>query len=477
MCAALYGGLSASAFAQDSPDRVTTAFEEGNPFDVNVGIDYDFKYHSSSIRREWIHKSRRTLARDLVYRQLRHSIVPSIEVGLFRGLAFYAKLPVVVSDQRDYRFDRNSRKACVDPGQANAETPATCVDKTNSSTLRDGIVPLGGFSASRKGGPFLAYPSADTRTIFRGPNRHGIDQLHLGLKYAVIRQDKQNYFPTWLVAFESRVGIGQEQRMSKTIVAPSSNSFVGRKVHEFGLWTSVHRRFRFIEPHATAYARWAVASKDSAIGRINSPGTPSPGPQNHLGVSVGALIIPWVQPAKNLRFALDLRANLDYVGRGYAYSPAWELLADSPALVASKDPSASRCSVTSALQFATLNPANPSDYLRAANAGTAGGNCVAYSGVTRVDAYASMGGSLSFRLQLGPWAELSLGTTLYGTTQHMISGDSMGIPGVSGNPNLVELDSLDINAHRRDVIDRPGRRYAADDIFTARAHARLRLTF
>lgn len=471
-------GCIAQAQAQHSPDRVVTAFEKDNPFDVHLGVDYAFRYHAAALRREWVHQGRRVLARDLVYRSFRHSLVPRIEIGLFRGLAVYAELPVVLKDERDYRFDRSSKKGCVEPSQAQAGTPATCVNKTNSTTLRDGIIPNAGFSAERQGGPFLAYPNADTHTIFRAPIRKGIDQLHLGLKYAILEQSKITAFPTWIVAFESRLGIGAEQAMKRTMAdTPASNAFVGRKIHEFGLWTSVHRRYRYIQPYANGYARWSIAAKKSAMGRINAPGTPNPGPQNKMGVSMGAMIVPWVQPEKKLRFAIELQGNLDYIGRGHAYAQGWELFADSPALIGSKNPAGAACSVAAALQFAGLNPSNPSDYLQTVNNQTPGANCVAFSGITKVAAHASLGGTLNLRLNLGPWAELSIGSTLSSTTQHLISGETLGVPNVAGDPNLIDLGTLDVNPQRRDVIDRPGRRYAADDIFTARAHANLRVTF
>lgn len=468
----------ASARAQHSADRVVTAFEKDNPFDVHIGVDYAFRYHGAALRREWVHEGRRVLARDLLYRSFRHSLIPTIEVGLFRGLAFYAQLPVVLRDERDYRFDRSSKKGCVDPGQAQAGTPATCVNKTNSTTLRDGIIPNAGFSAERQGGPFLAYPSSDAHTIFRAPIRRGIDQLHLGLKYAILRQSKISAFPTWILGFESRIGVGAEQTMRRTIEdIPASNNFVGRKIHEFGFWTSVHRRYRFIQPFANGYARWSVAAKKSAFGRINAPGTPSPGPQNRMGMSMGAMIVPWVQPEKKLRFAIELQGNLDYVGRGHAYAQGWEIFSDSPALVGTRDPSGTPCPVAAALEFAGLNPGNPSDYLGAVNRINDNQNCAAFSGVTKVAAHASLGGTLNLRLNLGPWAELSIGSTLSSTTQHLITGESLGVPDVAGDPNLIDLGTLDMNPQRRDVIDRPGRRYAVDDVLTARAHASLRVTF
>lgn len=289
----IMASLATPVRAQHNVDQVVTAFEPDNAFDIHASVNYEFGYYAAAIRRDWVQEGRRVLARDLLHRHLRHSLTPRLEIGLFRGLAVYAELPVILQDQRDYRFDRSSPNGCINPNQASTDRPATCVDKTNSSTLRDGIVPTSGFSANRQGGPFMAYPKANADVIFRGPNRHGIDQLHLGIKYAILRQSKQPAFPTWLLAFESRLGIGAEQTMQRHLNnPPASNARVGRRIHEFGFWTSIHRYYRFIQPYASAYARWSVAAKSSALGRINFPGTPTRGPQNKMGLHMGAIVVP-----------------------------------------------------------------------------------------------------------------------------------------------------------------------------------------
>src|SRR5690606_27599292 len=102
-------------------------------------------------------------------------------------------------------------------------------------------------------------------------------------------------------------------------------------------------------------------------------------PQSTAGITVGTEIVPWERKAKDLKVAIQLQgsATLHYGGRGY--SEIWELLADSPALVGSYDPTTQRldangnptnpafCNREAALDFARANPGDPG-YLQAGGA-------------------------------------------------------------------------------------------------------------
>src|SRR5687767_5649186 len=78
--------------------RVATSFEEDNRFDIHLGLAYSFNYKSAAILREWnsgaATDDQNRLVKDLIYRQQRHLLTPSIEIGLWHDLAVYMALPV-----------------------------------------------------------------------------------------------------------------------------------------------------------------------------------------------------------------------------------------------------------------------------------------------------------------------------------------------------------------------------------------------
>ena len=186
---AIAGGVLGGASEAQAADvtRVATAFEDDNFFDVHLGVTYDFNYKRAAILREWNSgrpgDNENRLVKDLVFEQFRHTLTPTLEFGLFRDLGLYFELPIVLSDSRQYSFDQRADD-CVF-GSPGGSPTASCTNKGNSTTLRDEILPSSGFDATNTGNPSLPFGGPDSELIFKGPVRRGLDQLNVGLKYAL----------------------------------------------------------------------------------------------------------------------------------------------------------------------------------------------------------------------------------------------------------------------------------------------------
>ena len=120
--AASLGATTASAA---EVTRVASSFDGDNKFDLHFGVGYDFNFKQAAILREWSdpNNPKSTMVRDLLYRQMRHVVTPTMEIGLYKDLAIYAALPVVISDQRTYAFDQQA-EPCVYADQASGTNPA-----------------------------------------------------------------------------------------------------------------------------------------------------------------------------------------------------------------------------------------------------------------------------------------------------------------------------------------------------------------
>ena len=488
-------GAAATSTEAQAADvtRVATAFEDDNVFDVHFGVAYDFNYKRAAILREWnsgrVGDNENRLVKDLVYEQFRHTLTPSVEFGLFRDLGLYFELPVVLSDSRQYSFDQRADD-CVF-GSPSGSPTATCVNKGNSTTLRDEILPNSGFDATNSGNPYLPFGGPDSELIFKGPVRRGLDQLHVGLKYAILNQDKRSHMPTWLLGLEGRFAVGRAMTFSRNIQGntPDGNTRVGRRIHELGVWTALSRRYRFLDPYFTAHWRQSLRASGSIFqdfGREGSQDTVNP--QSQAGLSIGTEIVPWERKAKNLKVAVVLAGSsvLHYGGRGY--SEIWELLADSPAMVGSYDPtsqavddngnpinSGSFCDRGAALAFAQQNPGDPG-YLAAG-----GGSCQKFEGITDLQDYATFGFTGGLNFTLGKIARIGLGVNASTDTRHFITAAGRGDADLAGsggsNPDEVEAGTREVNPVRRDVVDNVGRRYAVDDVFNLHTYLRLMLVF
>lgn len=472
--------------------RVATSFEEDNRFDLFFGVAYTYNFKRAAILREWnrgtAQDTENRLVKDLLYRHQRHTVTPSLEIGLWHDLSVYFALPVVVHDVRDYGFDQRSDDCIYGDGVPPAPE-ATCVNKDNSTTIRDQIVPRSGFDATNTAAPFSQFTGADTELIFQGPVRRGIDQLHVGIKYGVLNQKKRPHLPNWIVGAEGRFGVGRPMTFSRDIQVedPSGNHRVGRRIHELGLWTALSRRHLFLDPYFTAFWFQGLRASGSKFQDFSDLGSQDQvGPQSSAGVTFGTEVVPWERKAKGFKVSIDFQGSavLHYGGRGY--SEIWELLADSPAMVGSFDPTTQRvdangnpldpgfCDRNAALDFARMNPGSDG-YLQAG-----GGSCQKFEGITDLQDYGTFGFRGGLNFHLGPYARLMLGAIFQTDTRHFVTFANRGDANAGGggtDPDRVEPGTIEVNPMRRDVVDNVGRRYVVDDVLDVHGYLRFLLTF
>lgn len=460
--------------------RVASSFDGDNKFDLHFGVGYDFNFKQAALLREWSdpNNPKSTMVRDLLYRQMRHVVTPTLEIGLYKDIAIYAALPVVVSDQRTYAFDQ-AAEPCVFAEDASGTNPATCVKHNNSTTIRDGIIPRDGFDATNDSQPYGAFAGENTETIFKGANRYGLDQLVVGLKIGILNQDRLSHMPKWVIGLEGKFAVGKPMKFSRDFSGgdPSVNHRVGRGIHELGIWTALSRRYRFLDPFFTAWWYQAVRAGNSEF-RDYGANQDRVNPQSNVGVSFGTEIVPFERKAKGQKVAVNLRglAMLRYGGRGY--SEAWELFANSPALAGTYQPGkagleCSRADVDRVIDYAKNNPTD-GDAL--ANSGAPQG-CQAFNGITNIQDFATFGFNIALHAQLSKYAVLLIGANVMTDTRHLITAASRGkANGPGADPELVDHPA-EVNPIRRDVIDQVGRRYAVGDVLSAMGYFRFLLTF
>ena len=468
-----FAGLSATAEAAEVT-RVASSFEDDDVFDLHFGVAYNYQFKRAAILREWnsgqTGDNETQLVKDLIYRQQRHTLTPTIEIGIWHDLALYVSLPVILSDQRDYSFDKRADD-CVFGDQPNA----TCVNKDNSTTIRDQIIPRDGFDATNTAAPFRQFTGPGTDLIFKAPNRRGLDQLHVGVKYGILNQDKRSHMPNWIIGAEGRFAVGRAQtfRRDVTVNVPDGNGRVGRRIHELGFWTALSRRYRFLDPFFVAYWRQSIRASGSKFQDFSGEGAQGDiNPQSQAGMSFGGEIVPWERKSKNLKVAIVVAgsADLHYGGRGY--SEVWELLADSPSLVGSYDPTqASNCDRDAAIAYAADNPGDPG-YLDAG-----GGSCQPFEGVTELQDYGTFGFQSGLNMHLGKYARLQLGVNVSTDTRHFVTAGGRGDASGGSDPDRVEPGTREVNPVRRDVVDNVGRRYVVDDVVSALGYLQFMLTF
>ncbi len=386
---------------------------QGSATDVFVHVDYDYEVDSSQIEREFVGPGNDPngpipLQKDLVFHQYKHTITPQIEAGLFHDTWVYGALPIIINQSRELRLDSG-------------------VDRTTSSTVVDGgLLPMEGFDAQSAGNP----PPGDL--MFRGVDRFGLDQVHLGIGVAPMNQLRDDTKPTWKIGAEARIAIGKVMRFDPT--APTANTAVGRGVHEVKLWTSFDRRLGWAEPWVEMFWQVPVAESSASLFQHVGYGATNTDPQQLAGVNFGFEAYAIDDAVEHNRVSIDIGARAVAHFEGRDYSEMWEVFSYAGS---------------------TSNPSNP--LILDSDPTTAGIQAASHPGITNIENYLETAARVAIRGQLGTHVQFAVLGDAVWKTDHVITFADAGVDR-NGN-DLVDPGSTEVNPLHVDRIDLVGHRY------------------
>jgi hypothetical protein len=431
-------GLGAPPAHGNPASLVASAADPGDPVDLHLRLDYDYAVETATIWREVVGAPGANpldplpKVSDLAFKQSRHQLVPRADLGIYHNTSISVALPIIIAQQREL-------------------TLAPGVTRDGSTTLVDGLLPMEGFDA-RDPGTGLAGDG-----VFRGVSRSGVDQIHTGMTFALMNQDKDDTKPTWKLGGELRIPVGRVMRMNP--VDPSLETGVGRGVYEVRVSTSVARRYKRTEGWFELYWQAPLVAKDTALLRLPEAerfGATNIDPSQRAGVGFGLEVYAVDDRASGNRVSLDLGSRIDAHFEGRGYSEMWEVFAyagyaggaaDGP-LVLDADP-------TTSAREARSHP-----------------------GISNIENYLELAGRAAIRAQLGRHVRFAATLDLVWKTDHVISFADAGVdlptcddPGVGspcegGEPNtVVSRGTREVNPLHDDDIDLVGHRYHAEDGF------------
>lgn len=455
------------------PTEIASVDDVGNKPHVQVTVDYSYEAKRAAVRREW----QRTVVdsppgvipvvQDLLFQQSRHTLTPRLAIG-FYDIELAAALPIVLSDSRELSLDQ-SGDPCIFPPDPNP----TCVDRQNSSTVRDiagapdsdgdgipglsdGLLPAEGYDA---GDPNTNF-SPTGKTVFRGVNRSGLDQIHLGLNWAVTNQARDDTKPTWVVGIELRYSVGKIARFNR--FNPTSQDGVSRGVHEFRAETSFSKRSTWAEPYVSLWWMAPTGLRGDTPGDNNSSqfwdvgfGLERKMPQQQAGTIFGLEAWAWENVPQKQKITIQLEGSVSAHFAGRGYSEMWE--------------------VFSYAGDAVNNPGGP--LVLDSDPTDAGDNPLSHPGTTEIENYLSGAARLGVRGQLGEYAKFGASFQVAFDQGHMITFTDAGND--KNNTGTIEMCSTDTSVPKADrvascevnplhepVIDTVGRRYIVDDSLT-----------
>jgi hypothetical protein len=386
--------------------------------DVWTEIDYSYELDSATILRERADANADPLdptptVRDLEFKQFRHVLTPRLQVGVFRDTFVTAALPIVINQARELRFiDAN--------------------DRSGSSTVADGLVPMQGFDARDPG------TQTPGDLLFRGPNRHGLDQVHLGLGTAFMNQLKDDTKPTWKIGAEIRLAVGTVMKFDA--MAPTSNKGVSRGVQELKLWTSFARKLGWAEPWVELW--WLVPLTEKSDSLFDDPGfgATNVSSSQQAGVASGVEFYALDNRADETRISIDLGSKVISHFEGREYTEMWEVFAlagdsrGSGPLILDSDP--------------TDGSPDP----------------LSHPGISNIENYLELSGRFAVRAQIGPHVRFAVVADTIWKTDHAISFADAGVDNEDDN-DLVNPGTDEVNPLHAQPVDLVGHRYRSVDGF------------
>lgn len=412
---ALLSSLSVPALGAEIT-TVMSAADGDDPFDFMLYPSYGWQLRTSRISREYVRidpaaGNQLSFARELDASRTTHSLDINARIGLYKGLELYFVFPFVISDRTKLTFPSG-------------------VSHANSSV-------------DPSGKPSLF--TVDPQTGNLGPKRSGFGDMSVGLQYAPFEQWRDEFYPSWLIAFTYTIPTGQVKR--------ADNSAIGQGFHTLRLETSISRRITFVEPYFNLFGDLRIPGSSTLFKNYGTTQKRS-WPGSDVGVSLGVEFFPWDSPRadrkKSRYFSLDLGLSAVYTFRGRGYTDLFDAFGGSSCTT---DPNCTGAANKRLTQYDwTLNNAPVDPEMKYMN------------GITDVGSYGTYSVRIGFNLQPIEFFQLSFQFMYSYETSHYLTYSDVGqdLDGVRDVEYENSFGQNEYNPVYNSVVDDPGRRFRSE---------------
>ncbi|MFT3774564.1 MAG: hypothetical protein QM820_55105 [Minicystis sp.] len=400
--------------------NVIDAFDDGDPFDLNISLGFDYSNKSARILRDTV------IARPGLttggytshtlnvanYGETTARLSPRIDVGLYKDIALHVTLPIILSNTR--------RLSQVDGKPTNGEATAGAPGETLFS------VP------------------------FSGPTRSGLEHIAVGLDFDILNQARDRSKPTWLFGFEGRFSVGtpmhacnDKQAAGQVKCADPSDinrngksdggnegndikersAGVTRGTIGLELHTIMSKRMKYIEPYGGFSALFEFQQSSSDYGISDVTQTLINHPPLRGTMMLGMMVMPWENREKFGRLTFDLRLAGTYNSEGRDYSELFDALGSSTAPTL-RQPQWAAYQANPAFSANGCTDNNPMTPCLPRSVVDPGSQKTYTTGLTDVTAYGSFRISGSATWQVGEYVKFQFGLGFRHDQGHLITADA-----------------------------------------------------
>jgi hypothetical protein len=400
--------------------NVIDSFDDGDPFDLNISLGFDYSSKSARILRDSvIAKPGLTTGGYTAhtlnvanYAETNARLSPRIDVGLYKDIALHFTLPIILS---------NTRSLSQVDGRA-----------TSAAAL-----------AGAPGETLFSVP-------FNAPTRSGLEHIAVGLDFNILNQARDRSKPTWLFGFEGRFSVGtpmhacnDKQTAGQVKCADPSDinrngksdgQYEGTDVKErspgvtrgtIGLevHTLMSKRMKYIEPYGGFTALFEFQQSSSDYGLTDLTQSLINHPPLHGTMMLGMMVIPWENREKSGRLTFDVRMAGTYHSEGRDYSELFDALGSSSA-ASMRNPVWAGYQANPAFSESGCTDNDPSTPCLPRSVVNEGSQKTYTTGLTDVSAYGSYRLSGSVTWQVGEYVKFNFGLGFRHDQAHVITADA-----------------------------------------------------
>jgi hypothetical protein len=295
---------------------VADAMDEGDPFDANIELQYDLRQHTATITRENYQNdlsanpptNRVMRVKELAYQGTIHEIMPRLEIGLFRDLGLFLKIPIIMSWNQKTQFA---------DGTTTSNSTLAKDRNTENPTLVDGW-PSQNFGYPQN----IAYNDwrFDPATGAFSSERAGPNNPTFGLRWSPTNNERSPSSVTTTIELSYTAPFFPFMNPWEEIETSTGGiGNVANGAHVVNFSVSMSKRFGAIDPYFMMQYHGPIASSSAMQGFHGQ----------HLGgFRTGMELIASEDPEYSQKLAFDLFAGALYMSEGRNYSELSDLMND-----------------------------------------------------------------------------------------------------------------------------------------------------
>ncbi len=324
--------------ADDYDDLIEETFD---PFDFSLEPRFGMEFESATIAREAacvpsesdlvgeaaqnnprvvVDRGRCSEARTIANSEMEYSgskfrLDIDLRAGIYKDLEFKLNVPYVFSQTRGLRYAGgvNPTNSSVDPS-----------DEVVRGAAASAFDPAGDDAQHAQDlETFTGYRYFDLSDSYSEYSRSGFADPSIQIEWAPFNDERDDTKATLL--------LGMNYRMPISPVQDYDNEAVGEGVHRLSWRLAASKRFAWIEPYFGLNYILPFAATDSPIRKIdsNNNGQVFATPPQTGKMTVGTEFIPYENPAKGQRYAIDFRFTFGYTSEGRDYTPLYDHMVNS----------------------------------------------------------------------------------------------------------------------------------------------------